>query len=234
MVGRVVEGAYARLKGLRDTAYALKNGAVAIPRSFGHDYSKILSSLRDQIDDGFIDFDLTRDDILEDGSANFYYYTASTLSKVNQLIAYLESVHQAATRIVQIGSIYNLILDPELKSRCSDLLSANDHFDRVINQATQVLEERIRALLPDLVSVYGLVLFGKAVNSDPTKTRIKFSDIPAEQQGYADLLRGVVGAFRNPSHHRFLANVSREQALQICSFIDNLLAALQLASIENP
>lgn len=152
-------------------------------------------------------------------------------SKVKQLISYLENVHNASNRIVEIGSVYNLIKDQELKSRCSDLLSALDHFDRVINQATQVLEERLRSKLPDLSELHGSVLVAKAMHKNPKESRIRFLDVPNEQEGYAALFRGVVGAFRNTSHHRFMVHVTREQALQICAFIDNLLAALDAAEI---
>lgn len=40
------------------------------------------------------------------------------------------------------------IKDQILNRRCSDLLNAPGSFDRVINQATQVLEDRLRTKLP--------------------------------------------------------------------------------------
>jgi hypothetical protein len=132
---------------------------------------------------------------------------------------------------VEVGSIYNLIKDDELKSRCSDLLSASDHFDRVINQATQVLEERIRQIVPEHESMTGLPLVMKAMNAEISKSKIVFSDVSGEQEGFVAIYKGLIGAFRNQSHHRFLANVSREQALQICAFIDNMLAVLGSAKI---
>lgn len=153
--------------------------------------------------------------------------------KVKQLISYLEKVHNASSRIVEVGSAYNLIKDQELRSRCADLLSAHDHFDRVINQATQVLEERLRVKTPQFADEIGIKLVNSAVKNSPGDSPICFSDHASEQEGYASIFRGIVGAFRNTSHHRFLAHVTREQALQICAFIDNLLAALELAEIRS-
>jgi hypothetical protein len=153
-------------------------------------------------------------------------------SKIKQLISYLEKVYNASNRIVEVGSAYNLIRDEELKARCSDLLSATDHFDRVINQATQVLEELFRTKFPEHKNLIGNDLVNAIVNNDPSKSILKFSGTGAEQQGYAMLMRGIVMAFRNPSHHRFLQNVTREQALQICAFIDNMLNAIEVADVQ--
>ena len=237
MSRRVLEGCYARLCGLRDTINnTCSTGHRLINVDFSNDYDNIIIRLRKNIDDKFLNFDL--------GECIFHYYnsagsrykkevqSAPLLSKINQLIQYLEMVHRASNRIVEIGSVYNLIKDPELKSRCSDLLSAPDHFDRVINQATQVLEERIRQKVPEFVKDAGKTLVNKAMNADTSISKIKFSDDNSEQEGFVNLFRGMIGAFRNPSHHRFSENVSREQALQICAFIDNMLALLETAEIS--
>jgi Protein of unknown function (Hypoth_ymh) len=231
MAARYIEGAYARLKGLRDAAAS--STEYGLHKSFGTDYTTILQGLRKNSKDAFEGFDLDRDSVWEFDSTEYHFNSLSLRSKIHQLIQYLELVHLASTRIAEIGSVYNSIKDEELKSRCSDLLSAPGHFDRVINQATQVLEERIRAKVPEFQSDVGLALVGKAINGEPSKSRIVFSDNAAEQDGYAAIFRGLIGAFRNPTHHRFIENVTREQALQICAFIDNMLAALQLAQSKS-
>jgi Protein of unknown function (Hypoth_ymh) len=203
-----------------------------LEKSFGDDYTSILADLRGNTNDKFDGFDLPPDCYRDFGGS--LEITRDVLnSKIHQLTRYLELVHFASSKTVEIGSVYNLIQDQELKSRCSDLLSAPNHFDRVINQATQVLEERIRLCCPDLKTDFGATLIGKAVNPEPSKSRIVFSDTASEQEGYAALTKGLILAFRNPSHHRFLELVSREQALQICAFIDNVLAALKLADIKD-
>jgi len=229
MSRRTIEGNYARLLGLRDALILEINTFVS--RDFAEDYSSILQNLRDESDDVFLNFDLP-DHIWRNHSDPMFQANKPPLnSKVKQIISYLGNLHTASRRIVEIGSVFNLISDQELKSRCSDLLSADEHFDRVINQATQVLEERLRFKLPDLSEAIGMALVGQAMHKDPSESRIRFSDVPNEQEGYTALFRGVVGAFRNTSHHRFMAHVTREQALQICAFIDNLLAALDAAEI---
>ncbi|MCF6343658.1 MAG: TIGR02391 family protein [Devosiaceae bacterium] len=232
MTRRAIEGNYARLKGLRDAVASEKEDYLS--RDFVDDYSLILKNLRKECEDDFLDFDLSDTVWYENEYADILYTQAikSPLrSKILQLISYLENVHNASNRIVEIGSVYNLIKDELLKSRCSDLLSAPDHFDRVINQATLVLEERLRTILPDLKEYTGQTLVSKAMNKIPNDSRIKFSDKNSEQESYVALFRGVVGVFRNESHHRFMNEITREQALQICAFIDTLLTALDKADI---
>lgn len=229
MTRRIVEGSYARLIGLRDSTNI---DGLFLSMDFAIDYSSILDKLRASTDDEFEGFNLPQNALRQHQDPAYQVNKVPLQSKVRQLISYLESVHNASTRIVEIGSAYNLIQDDELKSRCSDLLSAATHFDRVINQATQVLEERVRRRAPSLGDLTGVALVNRAIRSDPTESQIRFSENPSEQEGYANLFRGVVGAFRNPSHHRFLENVSREQALQVCAFIDNLLALLEQAEVS--
>ena len=230
MSRREIEGCYARLTGLQDSLIIVLQPVVAI--DFYDDYMMILSQLRSSVDDGFSGFDLP--DHVTDGldQGMFGAYKQPITMKAKQLISYLEKVHNASNPIVEVGSAYNLIRDVELKSRCSDLLSARDHFDRVINQATQVLEERIRFKVPHAKDEVGIKLVNAAIKNSPADSPITFSDNHSEQEGYASIMRGIVGAFRNTSHHRFLANVSREQALQICAFVDNLLAALEMADVQ--
>lgn len=231
MSRRIIEGSYARLKGIRDTLSPSTD--FYVQSHFSHDFEEILKSLRSEIDDSFVGFDLPRDALRQTSHSGLQVGREALVSKLMQLLAFLEAVHNASNRVVEIGSAFNLIKDDKLKSRCADLLSASGHFDRVINQATLVLEERIREKLPEFTTEIGLVLVGKAINGELAKTRLRFSDISSEQEGFANLFRGVIGAFRNPSHHRFLESVTREKALQICAFIDNMLAALETAEIVN-
>jgi Protein of unknown function (Hypoth_ymh) len=229
MSRRIIEGSYARLKALKDPSYVRDH---YLHKTIGDDFTSILVGLRKEVQDDFSGFDLTNEMIYNRNDPSFYYSSAPVSSKISQLVSYLEHVHRASSRIVEIGSIYNLIKDEELKSRCSDLLSASEHFDRVINQATQVLEERIRQFVPDHAEMTGLPLVMKAMNAELAKSKLIFSDVAAEQEGYVNIFKGLIGAFRNQSHHRFLENVTREQALQICAFIDNMLAVLASAKFE--
>ena len=186
MSRRAIEGSYARLCGLRDALALEMNPYVS--RDYIDDYQSILGSLRQEVDDEFSGFDLPRHVFTENSDPEYQADRSALRIKFLQIISYLESVHRASNRIVEIGSVYNLIKDEVLKSRCSDLLSANGHFDRVINQATQVLEERIRSKLPDLGTDGGSTLVGKAINNNPDKTRLRFSNVGARTRRLCSLI----------------------------------------------
>lgn len=66
-------------------------------------------------------------------------------SRISQYVSYIENVHLINNKIIEIGSLYNSLKNTDLRERCSDLLTAASHFDRAINQATLVLEEKIRS-----------------------------------------------------------------------------------------
>jgi Protein of unknown function (Hypoth_ymh) len=100
------------------------------------------------------------------------------------------------SEIIEIGSIYNSIQDEQLKALCADLLSAPGNFDRVINQATLVLEDRIRTKSGSRNGAIGVALVNEVIKADPNKSVLKISDDKNEQEGYASILRGVVGAYR--------------------------------------
>ncbi|MEP6826627.1 MAG: hypothetical protein ABJA10_00990 [Aestuariivirga sp.] len=169
MARRDIEGSYARLRGLKDSTIT---GQPFLSRGFGQDYELVLGTLRTTVEDQFEGFDLGPYCFWDQNRNDTTYDRAALLSKVNQLISYLEMVHRASDRIVEIGSVFNLIQDEELKSWCSDLLSARDHFDRVINQATLVLEERIRKMLSEFEALFGLALISKAMNAEISKSRV--------------------------------------------------------------
>lgn len=97
-------------------------------------------------------------------------------SRILQLVNILENVYGCGEKGLEAGLAYNFLQDTTLKSRCSDLLSAKDHFDRVINQATQVFEDRIREI-SGLTDCVGAELICKAIGGDPNKIII-FSKIP--------------------------------------------------------
>lgn len=128
--------------------------------------------------------------------------------------------------------ISKYIHDKELRDRCLDLLGANSKFDRVINQASQVLEDRIR-LKAQVKGLIGVQLVNKALNPDPNKTIIKISTELEEQQGFCDICRGIMLTFRNSSHHTLTDKISREEAFKFCAFIDTLLSLIENAAIVN-
>jgi uncharacterized protein (TIGR02391 family) len=121
-------------------------------------------------------------------------------------------------------AIEYLIHDPILLDRCQDLLMAPSNFDRAINQATQILEDRIRKKAAPSKKLTGESLVGFAFNEDLLKTvlRVESGD-PDDQRGFTQILRGIVPAFRNKTHHHITDSLSREEAMRVVGFIDVLL-----------
>jgi len=121
------------------------------------------------------------------------------------------------------ATIEYLLQDEELRQRCSDILQARSHFDRAINQATLVLEDRIRKKANPTKGMVGENLIGYAFNREISKSVLKISKNADEQRGYTAILQGVVPAFRNPTHHHVIDTFTREEAIRVCAFIDVLL-----------
>jgi hypothetical protein len=131
---------------------------------------------------------------------------------------------QHVSRQAQLKAIIEyLVQDDELHSRCGDLLLAKSHFDRAINQATLVLEDRIRSKAQLPKRAVGENLVNEAIKDDLAKTILKISDDPDDQRGYLNIMRGVVPAFRNKTHHHIVKTFTREDALRVCGLIDVLL-----------
>ncbi len=154
-------------------------------------------------------------------------------SRVSQLVSYLEVAHHVGTQVVEIGSLYNSIQDGDLKERCSDLLSAPGNFDRVVNQATLVLEDRIRRKSGQNGSLTGVQLVNRVLKTDRNETVLKVSDDPDEHEGICHICRGIMFAFRNPTHHHITDKFTREDALKVCAFIDDLLRVIDDADLVN-
>jgi len=145
--------------------------------------------------------------------------------KLNNLVAFWNNYYSIDDKVVEIGTLFRSIQDLELRDRCIDILSAKQHFDRVVNQATLVLEERLRKK-SGLVKAYGVDLVNKAINSKPENSVLIISQDVGEQEGFANICRGVVMLYRNPTHHKIVQHYSREKALNICLFIDTLLKTI--------
>jgi hypothetical protein len=132
---------------------------------------------------------------------------------------------RSATPRAQLkAAIEYLIEDSELRARCTDILIAPKHFDRPINQATLVLEDRIRKKSLPTKKLVGENLVGYAFNDDLTKTVLEVPGGDADdQRGFAQILRGIVPAFRNKTHHHLVTSFSRYDAMRVCGFVDVLL-----------
>ncbi len=122
------------------------------------------------------------------------------------------------------AAIEYLLQDQELKTRCQDILLASTNFDRPINQATLVLEDRIRKKAMPTQKLVGENLVGYAFNDDPARTVLRVaSNDSDDQRGFTQILKGIVPAFRNKTHHHIINSFSRDEAIRVCGFIDVLL-----------
>lgn len=140
----------------------------------------------------------------------------------------ISSDHRLGTRQqdVILTAADLLLTDEELKSRCVDLLRRKKHLDRVMREATVVLENRIRQLAGVVAPLKPEELVNVALNPDPTKAILLFGTEAYEQQGFHSVCRGIVLAFRHKAHHRLNDDISREEALKFCGFVDVLLQLL--------
>jgi uncharacterized protein (TIGR02391 family) len=126
-----------------------------------------------------------------------------------------------------------LLNDATLKDRCRDLLLARSKFDRAVNQATLVLEHRIREKAQPEKRLTGENLVNFAFNENLDRSRLRVaSGNSDDQRGITQILRGLVPAFRNTTHHHIVDDLSREEAMRICGFIDVLLRVVDGAESQ--
>lgn len=220
-----LKGIYGRLKGLDRTLSTLSGG---VRSAMARDHDTLAKELSDVLGEDTSSFICGPSTYYSNGE---FCTVELVRSKLAQLIGYLEHVFQVGSSVVEIGSIFNSIQDTELKERCADLLSAPGNFDRVINQATQVLEDRIRRKSGGEVGRSGVELINDVLRGDLAKTVLKVSEDQGEQQGITDICRGIMSAFRNPTHHQITDKFSREDALKLCVFVDSMLKIIDAASV---
>lgn len=163
---------------------------------------------------------------------DFSEYINSFILKnsLNPVIVYLKILYieNGEHEIAKIGYLYNSIEDSEIKERCGDILLGDGPFDRAFNQATQILENRIKikAGLQD-TNLIGVPLVSKAIHSKLDDTILKLSDKSDIQEGYSSLFKGIISIYRNPTHHTLSFECDREYALKVCAHIDELLKIIE-------
>jgi Protein of unknown function (Hypoth_ymh). len=123
-----------------------------------------------------------------------------------------------------------LIHDLDLRARVMDLLKARGKFDRVIREATTVLDHRIKSLSG--LNGKPLQVITKAINQEPSRAVLEFSNEPSQQEGFFNIYKGIFLAFRNVTHHELTDKFTREDALKFCGFVDLLLLALSQAVVH--
>ncbi|KPJ65712.1 hypothetical protein AMJ44_09630 [candidate division WOR-1 bacterium DG_54_3] len=219
---------YGRLRGIKDVISVQHS----IHADVGEDYNNTVESISKIVDEDLNSFKLSQVPHQSEHRGPFYV-SDDIRPKLMQLLTYLEYGYNLSQSVIEIGSLYNSITDEELKGRCSDILTAPSNFDRVINQATLVLEDKIRKKSKITESLEGVRLVNKVLNTDISKTILKISDSEDEHQGICHICRGIMQAFRNPTHHHILDKYTREEALKVCAFIDDILHLIDDAEIKN-
>jgi hypothetical protein len=125
------------------------------------------------------------------------------------------------------------IHDPELRKRCLDLFTQfqrdghHDRLDTVVNEATRILEDRLRSLSNALPTCVGVDLAKHA--SAPPSPYLTVSPILPEQEAAHLLFRGVFGFIRNSVHHRLVGTLQPERVLQIVGMVDYLIWVAEAA-----
>ncbi len=141
----------------------------------------------------------------------------------------------ARPRPVVLDSIE--IRDSELRKRCLDLLAQfredgeHDRLDTVVNEATRILEDRLRRLSGAPATCVGVDLARHAFG--PPSPRLVASDVAAEQEAAHLLYRGVFGFVRNSVHHRLVGTLQPERVLQIVGMVDYLISVAEAARRDN-
>lgn len=192
-------------------------------------FNSLIQELSNITNDGnLLVYEITREDYCHDEYRDCLKSTF--LLKILPILEYINNtfIDNADEAIEKVGALYNAIEDLELQKRCGDiLLVATGAFDRVINQATQILEDRIKkkANLQN-TNLIGLPLVSKSIHSKIEHTILKFSDDNNVQESYAELFKGIIGTYRNSTHHGLEYECTREDALKFCAYIDFLLKEL--------
>ena len=163
------------------------------------------------------------------GDSN-YYSSFILKNNLNPVISYLKNMYieNGEYQIAKVGYLFNSIEDSEIKERCGDILLGESAFDRAINQATQILENRIKIKSGlENTSLTGIPLVSKAIHPKIDETVLMFSDKPDIQEGNSNLFKGIISIYRNPTHHTLSFECSRDYALKVYAHIDELLKVLE-------
>lgn len=112
------------------------------------------------------------------------------------------------------------VFDDALVARCFKLFE-NEQYQSAIQNATIVVEERIRAVTGLSDETVGTDLMKKAFA--PNHGEVTIGETQSEKEGVLHLYLGAFLTFRNPSHHRFLDDLNEAEAYSILCFLNLLL-----------
>jgi hypothetical protein len=179
-----LHGLYGRLKGIQ-AALGARHGVCT--GTMGNDFNSIVRNVGLVLEEDTTSFAVPHYAFYEGGAgrSNAFCREEELVNKLNQLISYLEFSQHVGAEILEIGTLFNSIQDETLRARCSDLLSAPGNFDRVVNQATLVLEDRIRAKTGKGNDRFGVNLINDVLKTNLDETILKVSDDPVSMKASA-------------------------------------------------
>ncbi len=187
---------------------------------------------------------------IQDWTPSFHETLAFTLTQTPKKHSWWENANSHIIAVINegIGNIENNTLpsketepvipikDETLRERCLDLLQAPGNFDRVINQATQVFEAKLRdsipyeklcEVIPEAREHIGEPLANKLLS--PRQPLIVISDNPIERAAFHKMVVGIIAYLRNPSHHLLDDKTEWALAWSVVGIIDALLSVLKNA-----
>lgn len=203
-----------------------------IPIKVANQYNNLIDELESLVGDSLQTYKVGQSEQYGDGRYKQYLF----LYQLNPIISYIENMHINSSdyQISKIGYLYNSIEDKELHNRCGDILLGENAFDRAINQATQILEDRIKKKANlEKTNLIGIPLVSKAIHSKIEQTILKFSDESDIQEGYSFIFKGIISIYRNQTHHSLNFKCNREYALKFCAYIDELLKEVDRSVVVN-
>lgn len=165
---------------------------------------------------------------------NFYDYMAPVTNLLNRALGTIDAglwPRKEPTPVL-------VIRDNELRERCSDLLNSSGNYDRVIREATTVLEDQIRRkpshttlarLIPQATDQTGENLVNKLLS--PGNPVLVVSNERHKQVAFHRIMLGVFSYLRNPYHHKLDPLTEWSWAWATVGLIDRLLAEVESCSV---
>jgi len=161
---------------------------------------------------------------------NFADYDDCVTSYINRALGRIDSGLWPSTEPPPIL----VVNDKELKDRCSDLLESPGKFDRVVREATLILEDRLRkrvsherltALIPESAKQTADNLVNSLLS--PTSPVLSISTDQKERAAFHKIMLGVFSYLRNPFHHQINDTIDWSWSWSIVGFIDHLLNEIE-------
>lgn len=165
---------------------------------------------------------------------NFYDYEAPVTNLLNRALGTIDAGLWPPKEPTPVL----VIRDDELRERCSDLLNSPGNYDRVIREATTILEDRMRnkcphetlsSLIPHSADQTGENLVNKLLS--PDNPVLVVSNERQKQIAFHRIMLGVFSYLRNPYHHKLDPLTEWSWAWSTVGLIDRLLAEAESCSV---